>query len=81
MACNSDGHVIGSPSPIEIFQVALILRLLEAEPQVLLHFRDVLEIIGNLKPLHIYGYGQMVMCDCEHADDYLGLFAQACDTC
>jgi hypothetical protein len=42
------------PSPIKVLDITLPLRFLEYEMKVVLNFRDLLKVIGYLKPLHIW---------------------------
>lgn len=42
-----------SPPPVEILEIALPLRFLQGKLEVLVYFRDLLEVIRNLETLHI----------------------------
>jgi len=42
------------PSPVQVFQVTMLFRIVEAHVQVLLNLRNRFEIIWHLEPLQIW---------------------------
>ena len=54
----SVGRVLGldhKTTPVEVLKVALTRRLLEGISEEHLHFRNLLQVVGYLEALHIYG--------------------------
>lgn len=55
---------------VEVLKIALARGLLESISEEHLHLRDLLQVVGYLEPLHIYG---MLVCDEKEERDVLTL--------